>query len=104
MIVISEIAWKAIETLNKRLKFKQPALRISSKNKNYFINFEELGERNNDTHIFGPSKCVVVVDENSLDVLRNAILICENLNNEVFKIKDENILITCCYDISYITK
>jgi len=80
MIIISERTWKTIEIQSKKVRFKNPSLRLNLNNQ---IIFEELCDRNTDTHIFGPSGTIVVINKKNTEIFKNSVLIYEK---ESFKI------------------
>lgn len=80
MIIISEQTWKIIKIQSKKVRFKNPSLRLNLNNQ---IIFEELCDRNTDTHIFGPEGMIIVINKKNTEIFKNSILIYEK---ESFKI------------------
>lgn len=111
MILISESAWKAIDIQSKKTKFKNPILKVGVKGGgcagfSYHIEFEEFSDRGSNAHIFGPNGAKVVVDNKSLDYLRNATLLWEKngMLSESFKIKNNDVVTTCGCGTSFTVK
>lgn len=111
MITITDNAWRAIELQSKKTQYKNPVLRIGVKGGgcvgfSYHIEFEELKERNNDTHIHGPIRCIIVIDDKSTKYLKNAVLLWEKngILSESFKIKNDDVITTCGCGSSFLLK
>ena len=111
MILISESAWKAIEAQSKKTGLKDPILRIGVKGGgcagfSYNIEFEELSDRGNDTHIFGLHGAKITIDKKSSEYLRNATLFWEKngILSEGFKIKNNDVIATCGCGTSFTLK